>query len=927
MAAITSNVGLISGINTGAIVTALINADSGPVSQLQTQINNNSTLNSAYQALASQLSAMQTTVQSLEQASTFQAATTTSSDPSSLTATAANGAAVGSYSLQVAKLVTTQQLISTGFTSSTNTPVGAGTITIEEGGGGLQTQTPLSELNGGAGVSRGEFSITDRAGQTADINISSAVTLDDVVNDINTAPNIAVRASIQNNHLVLNDTSGSTTGNLTVQDLGVGTSAQNLGIAGSVASSTLTGSNINYVSSSTQLAQLDDGRGLTLGTGDGDLQFNLSNGSTFTVSLATASTLGDVINDINTASGGKVTASIPTGSAGIQITDNSGGGGTFSVADINGSQAAQGLGLTVAASGNTIQGQAVVASLDSTLLSSLNGGAGLSLGKIAFTDGAGGSQTLDFSGATSVQDVLNKINSATGVKLNASLNAAGNGIAITDQSGGTGSLVIADAGGGTSAEQLGIAGTFNSSAGTVQGSDLDKQWVTNNTLLSSLNGGQGIDQTQFTITSSKGASATINLASANVTTVGDLLYQINSRDLGVTAAINPTGNGIELTDTAGGAGKLNVTDVNGTAAEDLNIAGTATGTTINGAYEKTITVGANDTLSTVATAINALHFGVKATIINDGSSVAPYRLSLTAVNSGTAGGVVVDTGTTNLDTQTLVAAQDAAVFVGSSTTQQPLLITSNTNQVANVIPGVTLSLQGVSQGPVQLSVTQDTSSISTALTSFVNSFNALTTAINGESTYNSSGNVAGIFLGNPITADITSTLYDTLNTSVSGSQYSSLAQLGITVGNGGQLSFDQGAFNQAIATDPQAVQNLFNATNTVTNSNGSTSTVNTGIAYVFDNALSQLIAPISGTVTEAESTLSTENTQFSSQITLLNTLLAQQKATLQAQFANMETVLAGLQSQQASLSSIGAVSASINNATSSSNSSSSGTSG
>ena len=91
------------------------------------------------------------------------------------------------------------------------------------------------------------------------------------------------------------------------------------------------------------------------------------------------------------------------------------------------------------------------------------------------------------------------------------------------------------------------------------------------------------------------------------------------------ASINSTGNGIQLTDTSGGAGKLTVADTSGTAAEDLNIAGTAKTNTINGAYEKTLTVSANDTLTTVAAAINNANAGVTATIVNDGSTVSPYQ--------------------------------------------------------------------------------------------------------------------------------------------------------------------------------------------------------------------------------------------------------------------------------------------------------------
>jgi flagellar hook-associated protein 2 len=917
MGTITSSVGLISGINTGALITALVNSDAGPVSLLQTRVSGDQNLTSTYKGLGSQLQTLQTTVQSLEQPSTFQAASANSSNPAVLTATAANGAALGSYSLQVAQLVTTQQLISTGFSDTSSAPVGAGTITIEEGGGGLATQTPLSQLNGGAGVGRGQFRITDRSGSSAVIDTSSAVTLDDVVNDINTATNISVRASIKDNHLVLTDTSGKTDSNLIVQDLGTGTSATDLGIASNAASSTVTGTSINYLSSSTLLAQINDGRGITLGSGNGDFKINLSNGSNVTVNLATAKSVGDVINAINTAGAGKVTASIPAGSTGIQLKDNTGGGGALSVTQINGSQAAAGLGLLAGASGSTITGTPVLASLDSTLLSSLKGGSGLSLGSVAFTDRAGNSQTLDFSGASSVQDVLDKINNATGVKLNASLNNSGNGIQITDASGGTGNITIADANGGTSAETLGINGTFTPSQTTVNGADLQKQWVTGSTLLSSLNGGKGIDKSQFTITNSKGVVSTIDLTGSNVNTVSQLLYQINSKlNVGVTASINTTGNGILLTDTAGGAGKLSVQDTTGTAAADLNLAGTATGTTLDGAYEKTINITNNDTLSTVVTEINKLNFGVTASIINDGSSVAPYRLSLTANNSGTAGSVVVDTGTTNLNTQTLVQGQDAAVFVGSSNTKQPLLVTSSTNQITNVIQGVTLNLTGVSQSPVQLNVSQDTSGLVTSLQSFVTTFNALTTQISSQTTFDTSTNTAGLLLGDSVASSITSALYGSINTTIGTGSYRTLSQLGITVGQGGQLTFNQATFNSALATDPNGVQQLFNATSSTTTANGSTSVVNTGIAYVIDSALKTLVDPVAGSVNAAENELAQESQGFQTQITNLNALLAQKKTQLETEFANMESVLANLQSQQQSLSSIGTVSTSSSSSSS-----------
>ncbi len=209
------------------------------------------------------------------------------------------------------------------------------------------------------------------------------------------------------------------------------------------------------------------------------------------------------------------------------------------------------------------------------------------------------------------------------------------------------------------------------------GSNLHKPIrLTSTTLISALNGGKGISQGEFTITNAAGNTATIDLSNTTSTsTVANVLFQINSKDIpGVTASINPNGNGIIVTDTSTGAGKLTIADTDGTTtAADLNIAGKATGNSIDGAYEKTINVSANDTLASVQTAINNLNFGVTAQIINDGSPTAPYRLSLTANNSGLAGQVVFDAGNTNLGAQTLVTAQNAAVFLGGDGSAQPLL--------------------------------------------------------------------------------------------------------------------------------------------------------------------------------------------------------------------------------------------------------------
>ena len=128
------------------------------------------------------------------------------------------------------------------------------------------------------------------------------------------------------------------------------------------------------------------------------MAITLSNGTTLNVSLNKAATVGDVVDDINNASGnnGSLVASIVNGS--LQLTDNSGGSGTLSVADENGASVVGALGLNVAASGNTITGTPLLAGINSVLLSNLNGGQGITqTGEIQLQDRTGATATINLT--------------------------------------------------------------------------------------------------------------------------------------------------------------------------------------------------------------------------------------------------------------------------------------------------------------------------------------------------------------------------------------------------------------------------------------------------------------------------------------------------------------------------------------------------
>ncbi|MEE2906936.1 MAG: flagellin [Planctomycetota bacterium] len=96
---------------------------------------------------------------------------------------------------------------------------------------------------------------------------------------------------------------------------------------------------------------------------DRDFAVNLSNGEQFVVDLAGCQTLGDVLDQIRAEADDKLAdpgvfeVGLALEGNGIRLEDNSAGGGTFSLADLNGSDALADLGLDVAASGAIIIGE------------------------------------------------------------------------------------------------------------------------------------------------------------------------------------------------------------------------------------------------------------------------------------------------------------------------------------------------------------------------------------------------------------------------------------------------------------------------------------------------------------------------------------------------------------------------------------------
>src|SRR5262249_37082325 len=145
-----------------------------------------------------------------------------------------------------------------------------------------------------------------------------------------------------------------------------------------------------------------------------------------------------------------------------------------------------------------------------------------------------------------------------------------------------------------------------------------------------------------------------------------------------------------------------------------------------------------------------------------------------------------------------------------------IALTSSTNSLTTVVPGATISLSGV--GAATVSISQDDSAIDTAVQKFVTDFNSIISTLDKYDSFDTTTQQAGLLLGDSEGQNIRSSLYryiNSFNTDLTGS-VRSLGQLGIAIGDGGQLTFDQSKLDSALQTNRSDVVQLFTYKQTTT---------------------------------------------------------------------------------------------------------------
>ena len=311
-----------------------------------------------------------------------------------------------------------------------------------------------------------------------------------------------------------------------------------------------------------------------------------------------------------------------------------------------------------------------------------------------------------------------------------------------------------------------------------------------------------------------------------------------------------------------------------------------------------IVAAGNMTLRQLADKINEADAGVQASVVQ----VTPgnYRLVLTAGDTGTANAFTftstLGNGITfggNDGTYGQVGDGNAVDAADAQVTVNNVAATSSSNELTDVIPGVTLTLNAEDANKtVRVSVSRDPDSLRKQVDSFVKSYNDLVGWVNEQRSAATDGKA------NVAREAVVRGLYSDLRSAILGEHGSGtitrLAAIGIGFDRTGLMKVDSEAFNAAVEANPSDVQQLFAGT-----ADGSTD-------GAFDD-LSSLVSSYvdsGGLVSKAKDRIDDQVKNISNRMDVMDAQLTIRRNALQKEFIAADQAMSQLNSQVSSLSSL-----------------------
>lgn len=396
----------------------------------------------------------------------------------------------------------------------------------------------------------------------------------------------------------------------------------------------------------------------------------------------------------------------------------------------------------------------------------------------------------------------------------------------------------------------------------------------------------------------------LTYTSTGATTAAEVAAAFSGLQAGAGTPTNPSTGTF-----SGSLSGFNASVTTGTSV--LSFTSTTTGANVtdlavSGASARIALADGKDTPQDIVNAINSSKAGVTAQLVNTGDgSAAPYQIILSGP-VGTTGAFTLNTeygigtGSPGLTFPAGHAANqtatDALVKVDG------ISYTRSSNQLTDVITGLTLDLKTTTSSAATLDLTRDTTALKEKFTALVTAYNdadnILTEVSNPKSVLETYG---ATLVGDSAVRSLRQQLRSMVSglSSTPGENIKSLAQMGINVDQKGVMSLDETKLDDALNNNYADVVKSFTGGY---NNLGTYSTLSAGFAGDAVKKITSIIGN-KGALTTNTATANTQITKYKADLEKLNTRMESLLARYTKQFGVMESLVGQVNSQKTSLKS------------------------
>ena len=297
---------------------------------------------------------------------------------------------------------------------------------------------------------------------------------------------------------------------------------------------------------------------------------------------------------------------------------------------------------------------------------------------------------------------------------------------------------------------------------------------------------------------------------------------------------------------------------------------------------------ADASLQGAVSAINAADLGVTAEIVDTGIDGDRYRIQLIG-ETGADQAFSLTSDDDSISFSSVQSATDAQLNVNG------IEFTRSSNVIDDVLTGVSLTLNTVTDGAANLNISQDNAQARANIVDFVTIYNEAQRQLKDLANSSNDGALAGDSIFRSLTSSLRNII---LGSSSSGSgDISSLSDMGISVARSGELAVDDTKLDDVLANNYADVIQMFSAN---TDDQATSSTDVAGLAGDINKLISEATESDSYLVTQ-QATLTTANSERQEELADLAERMERVEERYNRQFLAMQQIIDQMNSTRESM--------------------------